>query len=309
MELNGVRGNGSRAPEMETLARALGWFSLGLGLAQVVAPRRVANLVGLAEESQAVMRVLGLREIASGIGILTQQRPEPWLWARVGGDAIDLALLGSAMSSPRANKQRVAAATAAVLGVTAADALASTRLTGEQDPAAATEQPPADTEIRAVVTVNAPADKVFAFWEGFQNLPRFMQDLATVTVADDRHSHWTMTGPAGISVEWDAEISASTPNESIAWRTVEGAPFASSGEVTFRAAPGDRGTEVHYAARIDPPGGELGRRLAGLFTDALGVKAGNDLRRAKQLIEIREIVRSDDSVVKGPNPAQPTVAA
>ena len=133
----GSNGNGHIQVDgdMQRLARALGWFSLGLGFAQIAAPGKVAQLVGVddSDETIAVMRVLGVREIASGLGILTQPKPAPWLWARVGGDAMDLALLRRALSSPRADHNRVAAATAAVAGIAAVDALCSTRMTAETD--------------------------------------------------------------------------------------------------------------------------------------------------------------------------------
>src|SRR4051794_32643698 len=80
--------------ERDAVARALGWFSLGLGTAQIAAPRAVQRLVGLPGDRRAVMRLIGAREIASGVGILAQQRRAPWLWSRVAGDAIDLTLLG-----------------------------------------------------------------------------------------------------------------------------------------------------------------------------------------------------------------------
>jgi hypothetical protein len=108
-----LQSNGHTAPDedMERLARALGWFSLGLGFAQIAAPGKVAQMVGVEDDDEtiAVMRVLGVREIASGLGILTQPKPLPWLWARVGGDAMDLALLRRALSSPRADHDRVPA--------------------------------------------------------------------------------------------------------------------------------------------------------------------------------------------------------
>ncbi|WP_158043687.1 transcriptional regulator [Skermanella pratensis] len=116
------------------LAQGLGWFSLALGLAQVAAPAGMARLVGVPdeEENRNAMRALGLREIASGLGILATRHPAraDWVWARVGGDAIDLALLGRAWASDRSGKQRVAAATAAVAGVMALDLLCGRRLDG-----------------------------------------------------------------------------------------------------------------------------------------------------------------------------------
>jgi hypothetical protein len=119
-----------RHPHGERLARALGWFSLGLGLAEVVAPQGVARLVGLEddERNHRLLRGRGMREIASGLTILSQRRPAPGVWSRVAGDAIDLALLTSALRSETAQRGRVVAATAAVLGVTAVDIYCGTRL-------------------------------------------------------------------------------------------------------------------------------------------------------------------------------------
>src|SRR5947207_2486661 len=73
----------------ERLAQGLGWFSIGLGVAEFFAPRRVARAIGVRRRSMLI-RLLGLREITSGIGILTQRRRAGWVWSRVGGDAIDL---------------------------------------------------------------------------------------------------------------------------------------------------------------------------------------------------------------------------
>ena len=75
--------------------------------------------------------MLGLREIASGIGILTRQRPAGWVWSRVGGDAIDLALLGASLKMDNPQRGRLAAATAAVAGVTALDFFCSQELSRE----------------------------------------------------------------------------------------------------------------------------------------------------------------------------------
>ena len=307
----GSDGNGhvQADGDMEQLARALGWFSLGLGFAQIAAPGKVARLVGVVadDETIALMRVVGVREIASGLGILTQPKPTPWLWARVGGDAMDLALLRRALSSPRADHNRVAAATAAVAGIAAVDALCSTRLTAETTAPSQTEATSQSGEVhaKAAITVNAPLAEVYAFWEDFRNLPRFMGDFASVEVSSDRTSRWSLTAPAGITFDWDVEIVDATPNQRIAWRTAEGTTLNAAGEVRFRTAPGGRGTEVVFDATFNPPGGELGKKIAGFFAEVLGTKMGSDLRRFKQLVELGEIVHSDDSVIPGPNPAQP----
>jgi uncharacterized membrane protein len=295
--------------DMERLARLLGWFSIGLGFAQIAAPAKVAAMIGVEDDDEtiAVMRVLGVREIASGLGILTQPKPTPWLWARVGGDAMDLALLRRALSSPRVDYNRVVAATAAVAGIAAVDALCSTRLTAEADTSHPDEATAQSREVhaRAAVTVNAPLAEVYAFWEDFQNLPRFMGDFASVEVSGNRRSHWSLTAPAGMTLNWDVEITDATPMQRIAWQTAQGTALNASGDVRFRTAPGGRGTEVVFDATFSPPGGELGRKIAGFFAEALGAKIGSDLRRCKQLIELGEIVHSDDSIIPGPNPAQP----
>src|SRR5690349_18403940 len=79
------------------LARTLGWLGVGTGVGALAAPRALATLVG-APDRRPLVRALGARELASGLGILAQRRPKSgWLWARVAGDAMDLALLGTAL--------------------------------------------------------------------------------------------------------------------------------------------------------------------------------------------------------------------
>lgn len=119
----------------ETLAIALGWFSVALGLAELVAPRQVARLIGVPsrETTTNVLRAYGARELASGIAILSQPTQARWLWSRVGGDAIDLATLGQAAREEAADRRRLSLATAAVLGVTALDVIAAARSSSSSD--------------------------------------------------------------------------------------------------------------------------------------------------------------------------------
>lgn len=293
------------------LSQALGWLSVGLGLAQIAAPRRVARLAGMADaqDTEALMRAMGLREIATGAGILMRSNPAPWLWARVGGDALDLALLNSAKASQHADHQRLAAATAAVVGITAADAYCGTRLALASRLGSADTVEPQPVQAMATITVNAPIAQIYQAWDGFQALPRFMASAATVEVAGERQSQWTANVPGGLSLEWDILITESIPHERIAWRTTADSFLTADGDIRFRPAPGDQGTEVRVDARFSPPGGELGRKIGDLFADAIGTKLQQDLRRFKQLMEIGEIVMSDDSIVKGPNAAQPVASS
>jgi hypothetical protein len=111
------------------LARGLGLFSVGLGLAEVAAPEALARLIGVEPDrrTRETMIAMGVREIASGIGILSLPRRPATAWARVVGDAIDLSLLGYALYSRRQSTTRLAVAIGAVVGVALLDVLAGRR--------------------------------------------------------------------------------------------------------------------------------------------------------------------------------------
>ena len=103
-----------------SLARALGWFSVALGLMELTAPRTLAHDLGM-QGSENLLRAYGLREIATGIGVLAADDPTPWIWGRVGGDALDLATLGAAMRGANPRQGNLGVAIAAVVGVTVLD--------------------------------------------------------------------------------------------------------------------------------------------------------------------------------------------
>ncbi len=112
------------------LANFLGWFSLGLGISQLVAPDGVARLIGVrpSERTRSTMRGIGMREVASGVGILSQRRQADWLWARVAGDTMDLGLLGRSATNDRNERERTTAAIFAVASVFALDLYAATQV-------------------------------------------------------------------------------------------------------------------------------------------------------------------------------------
>src|SRR5689334_11270323 len=97
----------------ERLAKTLGWVGIGLGVAEIAAADRLAGLVGVRPQPR-LLPALGLREVISGIGIIAQRRPTGWMWSRVAGDAIDLALLGAAGTTNNAKEDRWRIATGAV---------------------------------------------------------------------------------------------------------------------------------------------------------------------------------------------------
>ena len=113
----------------QSLARGLSFFSLGLGLAELLAPRQVARLVGVNDDHDNLIRMMGLREITSGLGIM-QGKPGYFLWSRVAGDAMDLGLLAAAARSGNNDRRKLNAAMIAVAGVTALDIAASILASG-----------------------------------------------------------------------------------------------------------------------------------------------------------------------------------
>ncbi|HYO52083.1 hypothetical protein [Archangium sp.] len=108
----------------ERLSWALGWVGLGIGLTELTFPERICRILGAPRRS-GLMRVLGLREFASGLGLLLQPHRREWVWARVAGDALDLALLAVTFRLPRANRAWQGAITASVVGVTLVDLYAA----------------------------------------------------------------------------------------------------------------------------------------------------------------------------------------
>ncbi len=115
-----------------TLARGLGWFSVGLGVAELLAPRALSRATGL-RRSESLLAGYGVREIATGVGILMSNDPTPWIWGRVGGDVLDIGTLGAGLSNPRAEKSRVLAGLIAVVGVTVLDVICVRALQSERD--------------------------------------------------------------------------------------------------------------------------------------------------------------------------------
>jgi uncharacterized membrane protein len=288
----------------ERLANALGWFSIGLGIAEVAAPSRVAQLIGVPDEerSHGVLRAYGMREIAAGIGILSQPRPTGWMWGRVAGDLLDLATLGSALKFDTANSTRIATATTAILGVTALDAMVAQQLSNTSE--AGADRRSSCIRAAKAILINRSPDEVYRFWRNFENLPRFMNYLESVEVIGDRLSLWKVNA-AGMTLQWEAEITNDQPGRYISWRSLENAEVDNSGEVRFEDAAGRRGTYVKVDLEYNPPGGRIGAAVAKLFAHSPEQLIGADLRRFKQIMEVGEVVHSDASIHSGMHPAQP----
>jgi uncharacterized membrane protein len=269
------------------LARGLGWFSVGLGVAQLVAPRRVARVIGVADDAEArtAMRLVGAREVVSGAGILASANPAPFVVGRVGGDLVDLALLTRAMDDEGASRGRLSGAFAAVAGVALLDLAASAMLaSGDRGGV---------VEVRKAVTVRCSRQDAYATWRDLRRLPEFMTHLERVEERGPT-SHWVASGPRG-TLEWDAELVEDVPGDHIAWRSLPGASVDNAGWVWFTDAPAGQGTEVHVAMEVVVPGGPLGAAAGTLLGASPRQRVADDLLRFKQVMETGEVVVSEGS--------------
>lgn len=280
-------GGDLRSATDEQLATGLGWFSIGLGLIEVIAPRALGRLIGAGEYS-SLLPLLGLREIASGIGILRQERPVASLWSRVVGDGMDLAFLAVASQGRHSEPTRLAAAAFAVAGVTALDLLCSERISELPLAKPARGQERTAIRLRHAITINKPVADLYSAWRDLESFPQWMGHLESVKKTDEKTSHWVAKGPAGVTVEWDAETVTDQANQRIAWRSLEGSQVDTTGSIEFANAPGQRGTEIRIELTYDPPAGRFGAVIASMFGHAPEQEIQEDLRRFKSIMETGE---------------------
>src|SRR3954469_7865185 len=118
----------------QRLARNLGWFSIGLGATEILAPSLVARISGAPDNkwSRTVIRTYGGREIAQGIAILSSMpRPAGWMWGRVAGDVLDIGSVAVGMFAKDGNVPRGMMAMTSLLAVTAIDQYCADQLSSK----------------------------------------------------------------------------------------------------------------------------------------------------------------------------------
>ena len=281
----------------DTLARGLGLASLALGVPQVAAPDRFAEAVGAAPDAgtRDLTVGIGLRELTAAAGLLLRGSSPTFLWSRVAGDVMDLALLGGALRRGGPGRGRTVAATAAVAGITALDLVAARRSSNGSSSNGRSSSSKGDLELKAAITIAKTPQEVYDFWRGLERLPTFMWHLERVEWTGEGRTRWTAKAPLGRSVSWEAELVEDVRGEVIAWRSLPGADVDNSGSVRFTPAPAGRGTELRVHLRYAVPGGRLGATVARLLGEEPHQQVEDDLRRCKQVLETGEVVRSDGS--------------
>ena len=150
-------------------------------------------------------------------------------------------------------------------------------------------------EVREQITIDKPVSELYRFWRDVENLPRVMSYLESVTRQNDRKSHWVAKGPAGQSVEWDAEVTDARENELMAWRSLEGSEIPNEGSVRFSRSPDGRGTVVDVAVTYHPPGGKAGATVAKLFGREPAQEIRKDLQNFKERVESGNLILGTSS--------------
>jgi uncharacterized membrane protein len=130
------------------------------------------------------------------------------------------------------------------------------------------------------IEVAVPVRTAYNQWTQFEEFPQFMEGIESVRQEDDTHLHW-VASVGGKQQEWEAEITEQTPDERVAWKSIDGK--GNAGVVTFHRIADDR---TRIMVQIDwEPEGPVESAGAALGLDSRRVK--EDLERFKEMIEAR----------------------
>lgn len=138
-------------------------------------------------------------------------------------------------------------------------------------------------DIQKTLHIEAPVEQVYAFWANYENFPLFMSHVREVEDLGEGRSHWSVSGPGGVPIEWDAVLTEQTPGEVIAWRSEAGSMLENAGIIRF--TPAGTGTRVDLRLCYHPPAGGPGQAVAQLLGSDPRAKLNEDLGRMKSLLE------------------------
>lgn len=214
------------------------------------------------------------------------------IWTGVAGAA----LLGGAMTTPTLAGRAVAAAAAMMLhrSVTGYCPLYGAMEGGPQverpdhsKNTVVAHAPKVDCSVR----IQASADELYRFWRNFENLPHFMSHVRSVHQLDGKKSRWTVDGPMGMPVSWEAEIYNEIPDRLIAWRSCPGSTVAQAGSVRFLPVMGGAFTDVKVSLQYSPPMGRIGAKVSQILGSDPQKQIEEDLQRLRTMMEA-ELTRS-----------------
>jgi uncharacterized membrane protein len=138
-------------------------------------------------------------------------------------------------------------------------------------------------DIQKTLHIEAPVEQVYAFWSNYENFPLFMSHVREVEDLGGGRSHWRVSGPGGVPIEWQAVLTQQEPNQVIAWRSEPGSMLENAGVIRFM--PTATGTRVDLRFCYHPPAGGAGQAVAELLGSDPRAKLNHDLGRMKDLLE------------------------
>ncbi|MGH9755724.1 MAG: SRPBCC family protein [Blastocatellia bacterium] len=139
-------------------------------------------------------------------------------------------------------------------------------------------------DFHKTINIDAPVERVFEFWRNPHNFPHFMTNVREVRDLGNGRSQWTVAGPAGFLVKWNAVVTEFIPNKIIAWKSEPGSAIANAGIVRFDSNNGDS-TRVTVRMSYNPPAGAIGHAFAKVFGADPKREMDQDLLRMKTMIE------------------------
>jgi uncharacterized membrane protein len=139
-------------------------------------------------------------------------------------------------------------------------------------------------KVQKTINIHAPVEQVFDFWTDHRNFPRFMSKVREARPIGEGRSHWIVAGPAGLPIEWTAEITKQVPNKLMEWKSMPGSTVMHCGVVHFEPVH-EGSTRVHIEMCYHPIGGVIGHALARFFGSDPKSEMDADLLRMKTFIE------------------------
>ena len=134
------------------------------------------------------------------------------------------------------------------------------------------------------IRIERAVEDVFDFWRDLPNLPRFMEYVDRIDLRGNGRSHWTIKGPGGVTLEWDAQIINEQRPHLLAWESVGTPDVVSAGSAKFTPLSADA-TDVEVRLQYDPPAGKVGAGMAAIVGLSPAKVLRDDLHRLKQLLE------------------------
>lgn len=146
------------------------------------------------------------------------------------------------------------------------------------------------TSVRSAITIDRPADELYARWRRFQDLPLFMRDIRSVKELPDGTFEWTAEIPnTGEEISWLVRLEEDVPGERIVWRSIEGSEVHNQGAVEFRSGSHSGETQVFATIEYRPPGGTVGKKVAEFLRAIPRQLVKENLRNFKHVVETGEV--------------------